>query len=904
MDYKDILLMWAKTDDCQLSDYHPLIFHAIDTATVAEELLFNRISPAKREFAKGLFESGNENCNLKFLIFLTSLHDIGKASPGFQAKNINRKTELEKVGFKFSEVQIQKKDQRHNFVSEKWVKLRLQSVLGVEIKKETLQGISKAIGGHHGVFSQPLQLATYTEKMIGTDNWEDARQTIANNLRQLIFKDVLPGQIAINKEVKSLVFQYWFTGFITLSDWLASIPEFFPYAIHNKKAEYKAPAEYLLESRKKAAIALEKSGFRKWEHKSELAPFRNIFHGFEPRVQQTEILKAVYQEADKQPCLIIAEAPMGIGKTEMAFYCAEILNQKAEQTGIYIGMPTQATSNQMFLRFRDFLDIRLAGSDTPKLRLLHSASDLFLRNSTALCSADGIANDDPQSQDAIISANDWFKPKKRGLLSDFAVGTIDQLLISTLNTKHNYLRFYGLNNKTVILDEIHAYDVYMSDLLSKFLEWASKLRINIIMLSATLPGFKRNQFVKAFTGAEIGSEQKYPRFTVASNKLILSLPFTPPETKPINLYQFEGADETKLLQFIHTEASKGACIAVICNTVGKAQKFYRHFKENDPAGKVPALLLHSRFTANKRNSLENDVTGFFGNKGKRPEKMVLFATQIIEQSLDIDFDIMVTELAPVDLLIQRLGRLHRFSATKRNETFLYPTAYWFNSDNCDFKASVYDGFILYRSFLTLSGKDKIIIPDDIEPMIEEVYSETVHPALNEKHFEIYEALKQKSAERNFAMRSEANNRMIVSPDKDIVFYTGISLFDDEDPSLNPQVAAQTRLGEPPVRVVCIHKKDKKLFLADEEHSDFEPERQPDNELEKKIMEAVVPISSKGLRDYLLTSGHTNPPHVWKKSSILRYLRLLIFEDKIHRSEKYEIIFDENSGLIISKLKME
>ncbi|MCF8305600.1 MAG: CRISPR-associated helicase Cas3' [Ignavibacteriales bacterium] len=901
----DQLLLWAKTSDDDSFSYHPLLFHSLDIAAIAEELLTKRMAPAKRKFAANLFINEITPYALELIVFLVSLHDIGKASQAFQNKNRERRTQLERSGFKFISHLIETPEQRHNFFSEFWIKNKLEELTGAKIEKNDLGRIAKSIGGHHGKFSTDHDLIKYTAKLMGIGKWEEARDSIARDLFKLLIGDSNLKIIKLNNWIKPIVFQYWFTGFITLADWIASMPEYFPYAVSRDKGYILNAEEYWILAKQKAKIALDKCGFPLWRPQGEIPSFEQLFSGFTPREQQSEVFRALMSDNSSGDAkLLIVEAPMGIGKTEMAFYASEYMNLCAEQTGVYIGMPTRATSNQMFLRYRNFLSNRFSDEYSSSLELLHSASQLFLEGKAEPGYTRGIHGDDDVKLESTLISYDWFRPKKRGLLAPFAVGTIDQILISILNTKHNYLRLYGLNAKTIILDEVHSYDVYMSGLLEGFLKWAGRININVILLSATLPKNKRTKFVEAFTGEELKLEANYPRFTLAARKSISSYPLSTTSKKTIKIARVETEENQHLIEFIYTQTNKGACTAVICNTVGKAQELYRLFKELSCEEQIPCFLLHARFPAHIRNKIEEKVISLFGRTGKRPVKIVLFSTQIIEQSLDIDFDLMITELAPVDLFIQRLGRLRRFEIEDRKTGINEPLAYWFNHENKNFSKSVYDGYILYRSFLTLSARNEINIPEGVEYMIEEVYSETNHPYLTAPDQKLYEGLKIRSIEKSVDMESKVAARIIPGPDEDDTLFFGISLLDDDDPQIHEDIQAATRLGDPAVRVVCVLRNTDDFYYADESKTKYEPDILPTKDLEMKIMQAVVQISSRAIRKYLLNSEETKPPANWKKNSLLRHLRVVIFENNIHIAENYQLIFDYDSGIIISKINKE
>src|SRR5690606_8403798 len=255
----------------------------------------------------------------------------------------------------------------------------------------------------------------------------------------------------------------------------------------------------------------------------------------------------------------------------------------------------------------------------------------------------------------------WFMPKKRGLLVPFAVGTVDQALLGVLLTRHFFVRLFGLGHKVVIFDEVHAYDTYMSTLFERLLEWLSAIGTSVIILSATLPERTRRRLVAAYAGEGLQAlpdSSGYPRLTVTGLSTAAShmLEAGDLPTRIVHLNWLAKSDE-ELRELVLDAYEQGGCIAVLCNTVKRAQQIYEvlayEVDEDD------LLLFHARFPPAWRQDIEHEVVERFGKKGRRPERAVLVATQVVEQSLDLDFDLMITELPPIDMLIQRVGRLHR-----------------------------------------------------------------------------------------------------------------------------------------------------------------------------------------------------------------------------------------------------
>ena len=351
---------------------------------------------------------------------------------------------------------------------------------------------------------------------------------------------------------------------------------------------------------------------------------------------------------------------MGEGKTEAALLAADALGPR----GFYVALPTQATSNQAFTRVSDFLTHRYPGSPV-HLQLLHGHASLseevktLRRNATLYFRpAEGDREDMGDAGFPAVLAAEWFTYRKRGLLAPFGVGTIDQVLLADLATRHVFVRLFGLAHKAVVLDEVHAYDTYMTHLTEGLVEWLGALDASVVLLSATLPKARREALVRAYLrgrGIESTSvpSAPYPRITWAgddgtgSHEVVTSarnrrtvrlgwvspdLPRTPQDGFPI------GA---KLQEFL----VDGGRAAVICNTVRRAQETYGALCSIFSRHEID--LWHSQFPLSDRRLREERCLRVFG-KERDPavHRSVLVATQVIEQSLDLDFDLIVPTLSP------------------------------------------------------------------------------------------------------------------------------------------------------------------------------------------------------------------------------------------------------------------
>ena len=437
------------------------------------------------------------------------------------------------------------------------------------------------------------------------------------------------------------------------------------------------------------------------------------------------------RRSDGPTLIVIVEAPMGEGKTEAALLIFDALAARGA-TGLYFALPTQATSNQIFGRVERFLRSTFPG-ETHGLHLVHgdaglsdaygALKDLAFKTR----SVGGVAGDD---QGPIADA--WFARSKRALLAPIAVGTVDQALLGVLGVRHGFLRLHALAGKVVVIDEVHAYDTYTSELLDRLLSWLRALGATVVLLSATLPTARREALVRAF-GATPALPESYPRITVAREGPASSRSFaTRRDHLPVSIV---WQDRATLPARLAEALAGGGCAVWIVNTVRRAQRTYLDLCKLRDRGLLPpgitVDLLHARFPFDARAVRERRAEESFGpGEENRPRAAILIGTQVLEQSLDLDFDLMVTEIAPVDLVLQRAGRLHRHKRKRARPSAVKQPALWIMIPEGDERpegpvfgssAYVYSEAILLRSWIALRECTEVTLPTDIEPLIEAVY---------------------------------------------------------------------------------------------------------------------------------------------------------------------------------------
>ncbi len=471
----------------------------------------------------------------------------------------------------------------------------------------------------------------------------------------------------------------------------------------------------------------------------------------------------------------------------------------------------------------------------------------------------------------------WFLPRKRSLLAPFAVGTVDQALLSVLQTRHFFVRLFALSHKTVIFDEVHAYDTYMSTLFAELLGWLRVVGASVVLLSATLPAQMRQMLLSAYMGVD-GPQlpsAPYPVITWATETECGVIPLSAPQSRTVAVTWIDRDPETIAARLAEALCD-GGCAAVICNTVARAQTVYRVLQAAKLVAADDRILFHARYPFAWRDEIEKTVLARFGKQSDRPAKAIVVATQVIEQSLDLDFDFMISDLAPVDLLLQRAGRLQRHTRAKRPPRLATPrllvAAPQMVGNLADFgdDGYVYEPFVLLRSYLTLKDRDSITLPDETSGLIEAVYGEemTVDETSAPAFSATLQAALRKMQEHEEKDVLEARKRLIPRASNDRLLYLRSPSLEEDSPELHEAFQALTRLGPRSIALVCLHYTPQGLSLEpDEDGPLVNLEHDPDSKLTRLLAQHTVSISQRAVVNFFLTQGTT--PKAWREHPLLR-----------------------------------
>ncbi len=713
--------LWAKKGRDGTPFWLPLLTHLEDAAAVAA-FIWQRWLPegTKRVIAEGCGCTVDEVERL--LVFILAIHDIGKATPVFQAKPAQFLPDDldERLALELATAGLPMQPYSE-FSAARSSPHALAGMLILEAAGCN-RNVAVIIGSHHGKppssgeaihGGEESQITNFCVNKEGRAAWDAVRAELveyALSLAGYASFDELP--------VPDMRAQVLLSGLTILADWIASNESYFPYISPDDAARPGMGALRLKTARGKLDFLKTAWQPEGWAFPPEL--FAERF-GFPPRSLQSAVIETANGIAE--PGIFVIEAPMGVGKTEPALAVAEIFAMVTGRSGVFFALPTQATSDGMFPRMRQW--IAGLGSGKHSVELVHGKAQ-FNEDFASLArigGSRGIAEEDDETCAVVYT---WFEGRKKALLADFAVGTVDQLLQLALKQKHVMLRHLALANKVVIIDECHAYDAYMNVYLHRALQWLGAYRVPVILLSATLPAQKRDELVQAYLGKKKAKQlpeagpPAYPCVTYTDGREIVPPHRIDAGVAPVSV-SLERLSDAQITETLGALLSQGGCAGIILNTVKRAQAVAASLQAQ--FGDDVALL-HSRFTATDRLAKEGTLRAELGKPSpevRRPARRIVIGTQVIEQSLDLDFDVLITDLCPVDLLLQRIGRLHRHGRPRPAKLESARCFVLMPEDDAldPGSAAVYGEYLLLRTKALLPPR--VVLPDDVSPLVQAVY---------------------------------------------------------------------------------------------------------------------------------------------------------------------------------------
>jgi len=732
---------WGKASKTDTA-HHLLIYHCLDVAAVLHRILETDAHLRRRLHA--LVPDVAPSDLEALLLFFAVLHDLGKFAPAFQ----HVRPDL--VVLLGGEPRGLVTDEHHSHLGQlaffhktfrqAWPEAL--SSLPSDRARDILGPLAQAAFGHHG--KPPQRLAGNPRFPAATT--EAVRQFIDETGRLTLPAALaLPVDDAAEDTFKPV--SWLFAGLLVLADWIAS-GQGFPYV-----AEAMPLADYWAErALPQARAAVAGSGIlcpppRLEGGFHDLLP--HIRKEYEPTPLQSHALAVAGLESG--PRLFIFEDATGAGKTEAALLAAHAIMAQGEAEGFYIGLPTMATANGMYARLAASYRALFEGTgeDAPSLMLAHGARGIH----DAFLGSIGLEQGKPSNDDENDAADvreagafcaAWLADnRKKALLAPCGVGTLDQALLAVLPAKHQCLRLLGLGRSVLIADEVHAYDPYTTRLLERLLTFHAGLGGSAILLSATLPRRIKQGLAAAFCQ---GAGYALPRLTDKPLPLatrITANGFAESElqqTRSPSLAVEMTDDPERAFARLVAVHEAGGCAILFCNTVDRAVAAHTLLAARLPAGDL--LLFHARFALCDRLAIEERVLAIFGKESTQEIRRgkILVATQVAEQSLDIDGDFIVTELAPMELVLQRAGRGHRHWRSWRPQGFDAPSmlvlapcvdaepAPGWGETELGKGLYVYPAHgLLWRTAKLLAAQTRIELPQDARTLVEGAYDEDKQP---------------------------------------------------------------------------------------------------------------------------------------------------------------------------------
>lgn len=824
---------WGKTSKAD-SSFHLLPYHSLDVAAVGYAILQNNIAYRSHlQHLTGL----KEQSLINWFTLLLALHDIGKFADSFQnlkpdiLMRLQKRSSQRQYGLRHDSLgwQLWKNHLRQDFQEYGLI----SQATGSKRRQATELPVDywvAAMVGHHGQPPRPASTRLMHDDFEDQTDYKAVSEFLDDLIPVLLGNDQTFPEC--NIETMRLA-SWWLSGLAVLSDWIGSNTDFFPYQQTEEPL-----SSYWEKAKANAARAIRATGLLNNSPSVSLMLSDLIETPSAIAPEPTPLQQTVSGwKITNSPHLFILEDVTGAGKTEAAVLLAHRLMNTGLGNSLYFALPTMATANTMYERMRTVYRKLFATDAFPSLILAHGAanmSDTF-RESIIPEFTEVVDHYGDGTTTAGAHCNAWLADnRKKALLADIGIGTVDQALLAILPSRHQSLRLLGLVNKILLVDEVHACDAYMHELLCALLRAHAAAGGSVILLSATLPHKQRQALLNAYAIGRGWNKKtifktdnfSYPLISCLnaenlSEQIVATRDSVKREVGIIFLHE-QSSVETAIAETIQ----KGQCACWIRNTVKDAIEAYRSITQLHPDWKVD--LFHARYALGDRIAIENRVVNRFNKKSSGEQRMgqVLIATQVVEQSLDLDFDTLISDLAPIDLLIQRAGRLRRHNRDvfgnrtagkdQRGEINLHifspkmsdtPDANWYAAFFPSAKKVYEHHGQLWLTASLLQQKGKFKMPEDARFLIESVYGEEAQDTIP-------------SGLQHSATQAQGGDRANASIARMNALKLNLGYSDASTNRWWDEAKTPTRLGEPTTTVYLAKWKDDKLlpWSDDEKHA--------------------------------------------------------------------------------------
>lgn len=722
-------VFWGKLNRvCGPAALHPLVDHCTDVAAVFRRLV------ELQTFQKRLFSARSDvqgSILADRLAVVAYLHDIGKCNWGFQAKANPSSSRvaghvIEAVALLFDhEVQALWPVEFAELISE-------MSSWFVDSDRDLGAMLIAAIS-HHGKPLRPQDAQSDRQparwwKTHGKVNPMKGLADLARAVRSCYpgaFQSAPPLEVGPQPQQR-------FAGLVMLADWIGSDTTHFPYREDSAQDRMVFAAERA--ERALRAVGLTPPAVRK------ARPFVETFPGRQPTPLQAWLSEGpVAPEGSR---VAVVESETGSGKTEAALAWFLRLYQSGAVDSLYFALPTRVAARELYERVRRAIELAFPEELRPAPVLLAAPGYVRVDGQALLPDPEGQLWEDDATERR--RERQWAAAHpKRFLAAPVAVGTVDQVLLSVLKVKHALLRSVCLDRSLLVVDEVHASDPYMRQLLLALVSQHTARGGQALLLSATL-GDSSASALLGLQALPLSAAETMPYPAVRTPAGVHPIAGTA-QSKTVTIEWIEGFEDSSVLPTVAAALRQGARILVVCNTVARANAFLRAI---EASGQCPPSALfsvrgvvcphHGRFARAHRELMDAEI-GIRLGVGSPNGALLLIGTQTLEQSLDIDADLLVTDLCPMDVLLQRIGRLHRHRRSVRPSEFAVPRVLvrapqGFNLTNAlrgngELRSpaglgAVYpDGRVLQRTMDELRQRGRISIPRDNRSLVER----TTHP---------------------------------------------------------------------------------------------------------------------------------------------------------------------------------
>ncbi len=821
----------AKTDRQDAQLYLPVWMHAQDTAGIMKRLYREWLAGAvigrlEAELGKGML--------YPICLLLALTHDIGKLTAQFQT---NIQAQLDEYLLCAFRVPHDREFYQGNTVP------HARAGEAILLRYGFPQSFAAIVGAHHGKPQSDgveIELEKSGRCFYGTekDAWERCwREYLDAALGLCGFSS------AEELPMLSMAAQMELTGLLIMADWIASNTTYFPLISVDESgdtARYPARVDAAWDALHLPppwSAAMKEMDARAFEERFTFPP---------NEVQRTVLAAA----GDASTGIFILEAGMGTGKTESALALAEVLASRTGSGGLFFGLPTQATANGLFARVTHWAE-QQSRDETHGIRLAHGASALNAEYQELFRGSANISDD----EDGGLIVHGWFEGRKQALLADFVVGTVDQLLMASLKSKHLMLRHLGLAGKVVVIDEVHSFSPHMNAYLDRTLTWLGGYGAPVIILSATLPEERRAALIQAYLRGRAHQSKAFRLESGAAWRHSLSYPlitWTEGLTVRQTAVAAEGTPKTvaieretlaNLPERLRDALADGGCAGVVVNTVRRAQETAARLRAALPEMRV--LVFHSQFVMADRARREQELLRLVGKDSTPAERdrLIVVGTQVIEQSLDLDFDLLATDLCPMDLLLQRIGRLHRHSKHTRPEKLRAPRCLVLEAEGETWEPgaqAIYGAWLLGRTRRFLP--DAIVLPGDIPRLVQNVYREPEIDALSTQEYADWTEFEQAKADAV----GKANSYLLAAPKYSAKRQVPIDgMLDIEQIGSEQGAQASVRGGDSALEVLVLQQdEDGCLYLLDDPETPLDAGHVPPAETCREIAKQRLRLSTR------------------------------------------------------------